>query len=324
MPIRYYLVTEGLASKFPFRVRDFPPDETSIIGAGMGFSQLGLVPIVEMPYSKYLDCAADMFNEAIIMNWLSNGQQSNGMLLRLQGFDKGVFGGNFHTHNMLSIPPGLDVVVFSNGFDYVRGIRYAMRQARAGRVVMSVDSTDLLNRRHLFEKDDICLTEYPSLQEEMSFDDIVIYARHGDKVHPMEASKKKSNTRVKLAILSYGNGVPTSLAAMDKLCKEYGYSDDEIIVIDSPYISAPPGELLKLLDKKMSNIKIEHFIFADVCKDGPGMPLANMATKIQNLGLLNIPWRAIGASNTYNPLSRTLTFLAVDDIILAAQQFHKN
>ena len=36
----YYLVTDGLASKYPQRVRDFPPDETSLIGAGMGFAQV--------------------------------------------------------------------------------------------------------------------------------------------------------------------------------------------------------------------------------------------------------------------------------------------
>jgi hypothetical protein len=46
------------------------------------------------------------------------------------GFDKGVFGGNFHTHNSIIIPPGLDVVCYSNGADYVRGLRYAMRQVR--------------------------------------------------------------------------------------------------------------------------------------------------------------------------------------------------
>ena len=69
------------------------------------------------------------------------------MAIRLQGLDKGVFGGNFHTHNTLYIPPGIDVVCYSNGADYVRGWRYAMHQVKAGRVVMSVDSTNLLNQR---------------------------------------------------------------------------------------------------------------------------------------------------------------------------------
>ena len=33
-----------------------------------------LLPIVEIPYAKYLDCGADMFFEAAISHWLSNGK----------------------------------------------------------------------------------------------------------------------------------------------------------------------------------------------------------------------------------------------------------
>jgi hypothetical protein len=65
------------------------------------------------------------------------------MIIRLQGFDKGIFGGNFHTHNSLShIPPGVDVVCYSNGSDYVRGMRYAHYQAKySGRIIVFVDCT---------------------------------------------------------------------------------------------------------------------------------------------------------------------------------------
>ena len=58
-----------------------------------------MVPIVEIPYAKYLDCGADMFFEIVIQNWLSASNKPHGMIVRLQGFDKGLFGGNFHTHN---------------------------------------------------------------------------------------------------------------------------------------------------------------------------------------------------------------------------------
>jgi 2-oxoisovalerate dehydrogenase E1 component len=125
----YYLVTDTwemahsmreskprrLAEQFRNRVVDFPPDETTLVGAAMGFSHAGMLVVCEIPYSKYLDCGADMFFEACVMNWLSAGKQPCGMLIRLQGFDRGVFGGNFHTHNSLHIPPGLDVVCYSNG-----------------------------------------------------------------------------------------------------------------------------------------------------------------------------------------------------------------
>lgn len=50
------------------------------------------------------------------------------MVIRLQGFDSGVFGGNYHTHNSIPLPPGLDVVVYSNGVDWVRGFRNAIHK----------------------------------------------------------------------------------------------------------------------------------------------------------------------------------------------------
>ena len=79
-----------------------------------------------------------MVPQACLNYWLSAGCTPNGMVFRLQGFDRGVFGGNFHTHNTLHCPPGLDLVCYSNGVDYVRGWRYCMDQAAAGRVIMTV------------------------------------------------------------------------------------------------------------------------------------------------------------------------------------------
>ena len=167
-----------------------------------------------------------MFFEAIISNWLSNHKQPNGMIIRLQGFDKGVFGGNFHTHNALHLPPGLDVVAYSNGADYVKGLRYAIAQARAGRIVMTVDSTDILNRRHLIEKDNAYLTKYPvDTSETLDWDTVISYGEGTD-----------------VAIVTYGNGVATAKIAQTKL-------DIETTVIDSPYLSAVPCNVEKTIAK---------------------------------------------------------------------------
>lgn len=92
----YYVITEGLSKQFPGRVLDFPPDESSLLGAAIGMAQVGFVPIVEIPYAKYLDCGADIFHEIAVTNWLTAGRESIGMVIRLQGFDRGLFGGNFH------------------------------------------------------------------------------------------------------------------------------------------------------------------------------------------------------------------------------------
>mmetsp|Transcript_9392 Transcript_9392/g.20376 ORF Transcript_9392/g.20376 Transcript_9392/m.20376 type:complete len:816 (+) Transcript_9392:174-2621(+) len=288
----YYRVTENLHKKHGFRVADFPPDETSLIGVGIGYAQAGLIPIVEIPYAKYLDCGGDMFFEAVIMNWLSAGKKPAGMVIRLQGFDKGVFGGNYHTHNTLHLPPGLDVVAYSNGRDYARGLRNAIAQAEAGRVVMLVDSTDLINRRHLFDKDDAWRMPYPDDPTDiMPFDEVRV---HGE------------GRRV--AIVSYGNGVPTSLRARKVLEEEHGVKD--VAVIDAPYLSS--------LSKGLADVipKYDAVIFADVCKMGQH-PQAGLICELQRRQLLPARWRSVAAATTYNPLGSTVTFLNEDDIVKA-------
>ena len=54
---------------------------------------------------RYLSCGYNQFVEACFLHWLSKGNQPNGMVLRLQGFDEGVFGGHFHTANVPDAPP---------------------------------------------------------------------------------------------------------------------------------------------------------------------------------------------------------------------------
>ena len=69
--------------------------------------------------------------------------------------------------------------------------RYCMRQVRAGRIVMTVDSTDLLNRRHLSDKmkDGKWLTQYPCKNErELEWGDIIVYSRGDDVGERVEES----------------------------------------------------------------------------------------------------------------------------------------
>lgn len=336
-------MTDGLAAKYPLRVHDFPPDETALVGAAWGYSQAGLTPILEIPYAKYLDCASDMFHEICATHWLSNGREKPGLMIRLQGFDKGTFGGNFHTHNTLHIPPGLDVVCYSNGADYVRGMRYLLRQtAQAGRVCMSVDCTDLLNRRHLYPElmDGLFLSTYPAAETaadisssshtdsthhnshdssglEMCFDDVVLYHPNSSKARCGSVAREKVDfTKISLVIVSYGNGLPTSLITMNNLVEKGEVRAEEVLVVDSPYLTAPPKQLQVLLKELAPNAPA--VVFADICKEGPAMPFAAFVVKLQNAGLLPAQWRAVGAQPTYNPLGQLLTFLSSDDIAQAA------
>ncbi len=333
MSFSYYLVTDGLAAKYPLRVHDFPPDETALVGAAWGYAQAGLRPVLEIPYAKYLDCASDMFHEICATHWLTNGREAPGLLIRLQGFDKGTFGGNFHTHNSLHIPPGLDVVCYSNGLDYVRGARHLLRQTgQGGRVCMSVDCTELLNRRHLYPElqDGFFLSQFPTAQgdsvaQEMTFEDVVLYQPNDSKAHCGAIAKDKVDlSKVSLVIVSYGNGLPTSLITMNNLIEKGTLKAEEVLVVDSPYLTRPPKELEVLLTE-LQQAHHGHgrkhepaVVFADICKEGPAMPFASFVVSLQKSGVLPAHWRAVGGTPTYNPLGQLLTFLSTEDIEQAA------
>jgi 2-oxoisovalerate dehydrogenase E1 component len=287
----YYLVTDGLQQQFPLRVRDFPPDETTLLGAGIGFAHTGLIPIVEIPYAKYVDCAMDMLSESAIMAWLSAGQQTNGLIIRLQGFGPGVFGGNYHTHNMLHLLPGMHVVCYSNGRDWVRGLREAVAAARQGRVVMLVDSTALLNMRHIVDGDEQWKHAYPA-SGSLSFEDVLVYGAGLD-----------------CTVVTYGPGVPAALQAQATL-RQAGL---DITVVDTPYLSRVPQALFQKL------AGATRVLFADVCKAGAS-PLAGFLPTLQQARCLPTAWRLVASEPTYNPLGSTMTFLDSNRIALAVQQ----
>jgi len=306
---------------------------------------------------QYLDCGFDMFNEAVMANWLTDGKQPNGMVIRLQGFDRGLFGGNFHTSNALPLPPGLDVMCFSNGHDWVRGLRLALDMAKAGRVVMMVDSTALLHRRHIDdgEKDGGMLTAFPSREgsdEGMSLGDVTLYCApdgvfagaaaagadgkdkgkgkgkgKGEKTDNKPAVQKRPTAAAmkkapKVAIVTYGNGVPLTMEAVAEMTGEGSdLQHCEFAIVDVPCLSAVPAGLRSVLDSEAGSAAT-HVVFADVCKEGAGQPLASHAVTLHNDGGLDgvFKWATVGASRTYNPLGSLVTFLSSDDIHAAVKK----
>uniref|UniRef100_A0A0G4GCD1 Transketolase-like pyrimidine-binding domain-containing protein n=1 Tax=Chromera velia CCMP2878 TaxID=1169474 RepID=A0A0G4GCD1_9ALVE len=363
----YYAVTEGLSAEpdgkggWSHRVVDFPPDESSLVGAGVGFAHAGLVPIVEIPYAKYLDCGADVFFEGALLHWCTNGREKIGMVVRLQGFDRGVFGGNFHTHNALHMPPGVDVVCYSNGRDWVRGMRYCLLQAaEAGRLSMVVDSTELLAKRHLFPekgKDGLWLREYPEVESDtekggegknegglvglykdspeglLDFDTLMVYPpREGVEGVELEViemdgkEESESPTAVPggpLLVVTYGNGVGTSLRARETLEPSLRAST---FIVDCPYVSPGllPSGLQKLFppqtaasdgqDSRVVTSVPRGVVFADVCKEGQS-PLMARVSQLQQAGRLPSAWTCKAACGSYNPLGRVVTFLSDADVI---------
>ena len=251
------------------------------------------------------------------------------MVLRMQGFDEGVFGGHFHTANAPPVfgIPGLDVLAYSNGRDWTRGLRATLRHAANGGVSMLLDSTALLARKHksVAARDDAWQCAYPLPGEELAADDVVLYA-HG-AASPSDAVTVRAESvgpgggggsdggvitmdrpSANVAVATYGNGVVKALEAVDAS----GITCD---VIDVPLLSRCPEALPPLLRDR----GYRALLLVDVCREGAG-PLAHLATRLHEVDALPAQWKLLTAAPTYNPLGRTLTFVSTDGIAAALEQ----
>lgn len=115
-----FTVTLGLSEDFGHdRVMDTPISEMAIVGAAVGAALVGMRPIAEMQYGDFVFCAMDqVVNQAAKMHYMSNGQVSVPMVLRLpvgataRGAQHGQCTEAFFMHT-----PGLKVVCPSNPYD---------------------------------------------------------------------------------------------------------------------------------------------------------------------------------------------------------------
>lgn len=110
-----------------------------------------------------------------------------------------------------------------------------------------------------------------------------------------------------ITIVTYGNGVVTSLRARRALEQQHGL---RVRVVDSPYLSRPSAGLKEVLAAS------ERVVFVDVCKEGQH-PFAGIITRLQSDGALPSKWQCVAAQPTYNPLGNVLTFTSEADVIAA-------
>ena len=207
-----YNVTEGLYKKFgPRRIFNSPLDEQTILGNAIGFAHNGFLPIPEIQFLAYVHNAEDQIRgEAATLAFFSQGQFTNGMIVRIAGlpYQKG-FGGHFHNDNSLAIfrdIPGVIVAVPSNGEDAVKMLRTCAEEAwERGRVVIFVEPIALYMTRDLNEPNDK-LWAHPFPKEgKIALGEFGVW---GDSQE--------------LTVVTYGNGVYYSRQAAQILKDKHG------------------------------------------------------------------------------------------------------
>ncbi|MBX3022868.1 MAG: hypothetical protein KF799_14430 [Bdellovibrionales bacterium] len=207
-----YNVTEGLYKKFgPRRVFNSPLDEQTILGTAIGFAHNGFLPLPEIQFLAYVHNAEDQIRgEAATLAFFSQGQFTNGMVIRIAGlpYQKG-FGGHFHNDNSLAVfrdIPGVIVAVPSNGEDAVKMLRTCTEEAwERGRVVVFVEPIALYMTRDLNEANDKAWTSTYPREGKIKLGELGVWGESDE-----------------LTIVTYGNGVFYSRQAAKELLDKHG------------------------------------------------------------------------------------------------------
>jgi 2-oxoisovalerate dehydrogenase E1 component len=203
-----YGVTKGLRKRFGARrVFDTLLDEQSVLGTALGTGTAGFVPIPEIQYLAYVHNAADQIRgEAATLQFFSNGQYRNPMVVRIAGlaYQKG-FGGHFHNDDSLAALrdiPGVVVAVPARADDAAAMLRTCVSAARVdGRVCVFVEPIALYHTRDLHPGDEAWLAS--PVTEHIPIGTARIYGDGTD-----------------LTIVTFGNGVPMSLRTADRLAAQ--------------------------------------------------------------------------------------------------------
>jgi 2-oxoisovalerate dehydrogenase E1 component len=244
-----YNVTDGLYKKFgPRRVFNSLLDEQTILGTAIGLAHNGFLPIPEIQFLAYVHNAEDQIRgEAATLAFFSQGQFTNGMVIRIAGlpYQKG-FGGHFHNDNSLAIfrdIPGVVVAVPSNGEDAVKMFRTCTELAwEKGRVVVFVEPIALYMTRDLHQENDKAWTfNYPKIGEKIALGEFGVWGRSQE-----------------LTIVTYGNGVYYSRQAAKILEEQH---EVQAKIIDMRWMSDFNREALR---KEIGNCP--NVLIVDECR----------------------------------------------------------
>lgn len=240
-----YGVTRGLRKRFGAqRVFDTLLDEQTILGVALGSALAGFVPVPEIQYLAYLHNAEDQLRgEAASLRFFSNGQYQNGIVVRVAGlaYQRG-FGGHFHNDNSVAVLrdiPGLVLAVPSHPADAPGLLRTCLELARQdGRVCVYLEPIALYHVRDLVAGDGDWTAPFADAGSEGShrpLGEVGVYGDGGD-----------------LLLVTFGNGVPMSLRASERL-REHGIATT---VVDLRWLSPLPLAALSIVAQRFPAVLV--------------------------------------------------------------------
>lgn len=126
-----FRASEGFLDEFgPERCMDTPLAESSIVGAAIGASLNGVIPIAEIQFADFSHPAFDQIvSEAARLHYRSNGTWSAPIVVRTP-YGAGIHGGPYHSQSIEAFyahVPGLKVVCVATPYDAKGLLKSAIR-----------------------------------------------------------------------------------------------------------------------------------------------------------------------------------------------------
>jgi 2-oxoisovalerate dehydrogenase E1 component len=300
-----YHATDGLQEAFgDDRCFDTLLDEQSILGMGIGAGHLGMLPVPEIQYLAYYHNAEDQIRgEAGSLQFFSNGQYSNPMVVRIAGFgyQKG-FGGHFHNDNSIAAlrdVPGIVIAAPSRGDDAVEMLRTALALAKVdGRVVLFLEPIALYMTKDLHENgDELWSCHFPAPGSAAPFRSARV---HGD------------GRAAELSIVTFANGVHLSLRAARILEKEHGV---RARVCDLRWLQ--PMDVATICSEARACGRV---LVVDETRATGGMSEGIFTALVENLGADAPRMARCAALDTYVPLGNAWKYVlpSVEGVIASA------
>ncbi|MCA9493656.1 MAG: hypothetical protein KC621_27175, partial [Myxococcales bacterium] len=249
----------------------------------------------EIQYLAYLTNAVDQLRgEAGSMSFFSNGQYSNGMVVRIAGlaYQKG-FGGHFHNDNgIASITeiPGILIGCPARPDDAARMLRTLYASARHdGRLCVFLEPIALYMTKDLHEDGDgAWLATYPDPHEALPIGDVGVYGA--------------AEGRVDLCVITYANGLWMSLRVAKRLEAE----GVRVRVVDLRWLHPLPFDALAEHARDA-----DHVLVVDECRASSGVADAIVADLVEKVPGV-APRRIVGA-DTYIPLAAAANLVLVQE-----------
>ncbi|MCZ6875289.1 MAG: alpha-ketoacid dehydrogenase subunit beta [bacterium] len=283
-----YAVTQGIAEKYPGRIRQTPISEAGIVGTALGAALCGLRPVAELMYVDFITCAMDeVVNQMAKVRYMFGGQTDVPVVLRLPSGSARLIAAQ-HSQSLeawFMHVPGLQVVVPATPYD-AKGL---MKTALRG-------------------KDPVLFMEYKrlySLEGEVPEDDYTI---------PFgQADVKRVGSD--LTIIATGPMVGKALAAAEVLAQE----QISVEVVDVRTLMPLDKATLFASVEKTNRVIVTD---EEVQRGGSGAEIASVIAE-ECFDALDAPVKRVAGANVpmpYSPALEKLVLPSADSLVDAVRE----